>query len=314
VTGLHITADGTVFMNVQHPDDTNPEPFNMGTVGVIMGYVAGDDFEGLPVPAEGEVADHVLVAAGEYQVLARVGETLPGDANGTVFGAIVAHDGTVLNVCNDPDGNMFRPTEAGKGILYTNIECGVGGVSQLWIERDADGNWSATKGQMLDFVPVNGTGNNCGASVTPWNTGLSGEEYPADNEEDWQYWVEEQGAGFAALTGSPANPFDQGYNVELVPTEDGTQINKRYAMGRFSQEVAVVMPDQRTVYFGNDGTDRVMFKFVADTAGDLSAGTLYAAKVSQDGDTLNLQWIMLGQGNDTDIHAAIRELDAQFAS
>ena len=312
VTGLHIAADGTLFMNVQHPDDTNPEPYNMGTVGVFKGYVAGDDFEGLPVPAEGEVADQVMVAAGEYQILGRVGDPFPG--SDTAFGSIIAHDGTVLNVCNDPDGNMFLPSEAGKGWLYSNLECGVGGVSKLWIERDADGNWSATQGEMVDFVPVNGTGNNCGASVTPWNTGLTSEEYPPDNEEDWQYWVEEQGAGLEALTGNPANPFDLGYNVELTPTDNGTQVTKHYAMGRFSKEVGVVMPDNRTVYFGDDGTDRVLFKFVADNAGDLSAGTLYAAKVTQDGDTLNLEWIELGQGNDAAIYDAIRELDSQFAS
>ena len=314
VTGLHITADGTVFMNVQHPDDTNPAPFNMATIGVIKGYVAGDDFEGLPVPAEGEVADHVIVAAGEYQVLGRVGDAFPGAASDApVLGAIVAHDKTILDVCDNPDGNMFVPTADGKAILYSNLECGVGGVAKMWLERSASGDWSAVKGEMVDFIPVNGTGNNCGASVTPWGTALTSEEYPADNEEDWQYWLEEQAAGLKALTGKAANPFDQGYAVELIHSESGTQIIKHYAMGRFSQEVGVVMPDSKTVYFGDDGTDRVMFKFVADTAGDLSAGTLYAAKVTQDGTTLNLEWLELGHGKDADILAGIRALDSQFA-
>ncbi len=161
---------------------------------------------------------------------------------------------------------------------------------------------------MIDFIPVNGTGNNCGASVTPWGTALTSEEYPADNEEDWQYWVDEQAAGLTALTGKVANPFDQGYSVELIHSDKGTQVIKHYAMGRFSQEVGVVMPDNKTVYFGDDGTDRVMFKFVADTAGDLSAGTLYAAKVKQDGTTLNFEWLELGHGKDADILAGIRAL------
>src|SRR6185369_11793176 len=137
--------------------------------------------------------------------------------------------------------------------------------------------WTVTSGQMVDFLPVNGTESNCGASVTSWGTAMTSEEYPPDNDEDWQYWLEEQAAGLTAFTGKTANPFDIGYNVELIPGADGTQVVKHYAMGRFSKEVGVVMPDNKTVYFGDDGTDRVMFKFVADTAKDLSAGTLYAA-------------------------------------
>ncbi len=315
VTGLHITSDGMLFMNVQHPDETNQAPFTMGTIGVIKGYVAGDSFEPLAVPTTEADMTTVKVAAGEYQVLGRVGDAFPGAAaDAPVLGAIVAHDKTVLNVCNDPDGNMFVPAGDGKAILYTNSECGVGGVSKLWLERGTNGDWAAVKGEMVDFIPVNGTGNNCGASVTPWGTAMTAEEYPADNEEDWQYWLEEQAAGLKALTGKPANPFDQGYSVELIDSDSGTQVVKHYAMGRFSQEVGVVMPDNKTVYFGDDGTDRVMFKFVADTAGDLSAGTLYAAKVKQDGTTLNLEWLELGHGKDADILTGIRALDSQFAS
>ena len=59
--------------------------------------------------------------------------------------------------------------------------------------------------------------------------------------------------------------------MELIPDEDGdslgTIVEKRYAMGRFSHENSVVMPDLKTVYFGDDGTDVVFFKFVADEPG-----------------------------------------------
>jgi secreted PhoX family phosphatase len=101
--------------------------------------------------------------------------------------------------------------------------------------------------------------------------------------------------------------------VELTPAEIGTSVAKHYVMGHSSKEQAVIMPDNKTVYMGDDGTDRILFKFVADAEGDLSAGTLYAAKINQDGDTLNLDWIELGKGNDSDVAAAIRALDAQFA-
>lgn len=312
VTGLHIAADGTLFMNVQHPEDTNQEPYTAGIIGVVKGFKAGEDFEGLSVPATDEEKTTVRVAAGEYQVLARSGDTIPG--TDMIFGTNIAHDGTVLDVCNDPDGNMFLPMSDTEAILYTNFECAVGGASQLNLTIDAEGVFTVASGTMLDFIPVNGTTSNCGASVTPWNTGLSAEEYPADNEEDWQYWLEEQGPGLEALLGKKPNPFDQGYSVELIPAAEGTKIEKRYAMGRFSQEVAIVMPDQKTVYFGDDGTDRIFFKFIADTAGDLSAGTLYAAKTAMDGETaMTIEWIMLGQGADAEIAAAIRALDAEFA-
>ena len=81
-------------------------------------------------------------------------------------------------------------------------------------------------------------------------------------------------------------------------------------MGRFSHENGVVMGDRKTVYHGDDGTDVVFFKFVADEAGDLSAGTLYAAKVTQTEDgSFGLEWIELGKGNDDEIAEAIATLE-----
>ena len=53
-----------------------------------------------------------------------------------------------------------------------------------------------------------------------------------------------------------------------------------------------------TVYSGDDGTDVILSKFVADEPGDLSAGTIYAAKVTQKpDDSFDLQWIELARGN-----------------
>ena len=80
-------------------------------------------------------------------------------------------------------------------------------------------------------------------------------------------------------------------------------------MGRLSHEVALVMPDSKTVYFGDDGSATVFFKFIADEAGDLSAGTLYAAKVTQQDDaSLALEWIELGSGNDDEIAEALSDM------
>ena len=314
VTGVHIAPDGTLFLNVQHPDDTNTPPFDRGTIGVISGYTAGDPFAPISVPTSNREKSTLRIAAGEYQILGRAGDPIPGSANDAIFGNLISHEGLHLKTCNKPDGNMFLPTSDHSGILYTNFECSVGGISQLHLERDASGSWTASEGQLLDFAPLNGTANNCAASVTPWGTGLSAEEYPGDNPDNWLNWINSQRDTLSIWLEKAANPFDLGYMLELTPTEDGngTQIVKHYAMGRFSHEIGVVMPDNKTVYSGDDGSSRVLYKFVADTNGDLSAGTLYAARITQDGDTLNIEWSELGHGKDADIYAAILSHDAEY--
>ena len=313
VTGLHISAAGTLFMNIQHPDGTNLYPFNRGTVGVVTGFNANtDDFTELAVP-QGDAQKQAQVAAGEYSLIGRVGEQIPGTFDGSSFGEITAvQTGEHLFFCNDPDGNMFLPTsEAGtEGYLYTNFECRPGGVSKVYLRQADDGTWNVLEGERVDFESVNGTMTNCFASVTPWNTGLSGEEYPAERSEDWS----DNAVTMREYLGRSANPFDYGYVIELVPGEGvGSEVVKHYAMGRISVENALVMPDGKTVYYGNDGTDRVLHKFVADEPGNLDAGTLYAAKAAQQADgSFALSWLELGHSTSEEVYAAIRELDGQL--
>jgi len=304
VTGLHITANGTVFMNIQHPSPRNLYPFNAGTVGVITGFNAADDFEALPLP-EGDNRLVAHVAAGTYQILARVGDPIPNAALGHSFGQIIRPDGSTMFLCNDPDGNMFLPSgsNATEGHLFTNYECQPGGVSRLYIRQNADGTWNVLDGEMVDFSGINGTWNNCFASVTPWNTGLTSEEYEPFAGDPAAYDAMTDYLGYAA------NPYDYGWIVELVPSGASSRVERRYALGRKSNENAWVAGDQRTVYFGDDGSNVVFFKFVAEEAGDLSAGTLYAAAVTQNGENLQLEWIELGYGTDDEIEAAVRELD-----
>lgn len=67
-----------------------------------------------------------------------------------------------------------------------------------------------------------------------------------------------------------------GFNIEITNATnyDTAAPLKHYAMGRFSHENVAIMPDRKTVYQSDDGDATVFFKFVATTAGDLSAGTL----------------------------------------
>jgi hypothetical protein len=61
-----------------------------------------------------------------------------------------------------------------------------------------------------------------------------------------------------------------------VPTGE-----KILPLGRIAFEMGLVMPDNRTVYMADDGTNVGFFKFVADTPGNLMSGSLYAAKANQ---------------------------------
>lgn len=315
VTGARISPAGDLFFNVQHPEPTNVYPFNRGTVGVVRGFNAHtDDFEPIAVP-EGDAQLTVVVPDGmTYEVLARVGDPFPG-GSGHAMGQINRADGSFQFFCNDPDGNMFLPINesATEAYLYSNVECRPGGVAKMYISKTADG-WVVREGELVDFADVNGTWNNCNASASPWNTGLTGEEYPAERVEDWQ--TGSAGGAMEDYLGRPANPYDYGYIIELIPSDGvGTQVVKHYAMGRFSMEQTLIMPDAKTAYYGDDGSARILFKYVADEAGVLDAGTLYAGKITQqDGGVLAIEWLMLGAGNNEEIYQWIREFDMYFAA
>ena len=309
-TGVRILGDGTLFFNVQHPSGSNVYPYNRGIVGVVNGFKATDDFTALDVPA-GADQQKVMTAAGAYQILARAGEPIPGAVNGARYGEMKTVAGDFMDVCNNPDANMFLPAseDGTEGNLYTNFECAPGGVARTYI-RNNGASWDVIEGENVDFAAVNGTWTNCGGSITPWNTALTAEEYePIATVDGWK----ENVADMTEYLGAQANPYDYGYLVEVMPDASGESLHsvveKRYTMGRFSHENGIVMPDLKTVYFGDDGTNTVLFKFVADAAGDLSGGTLYAAKATQNEDqSFGLEWIELGKGNDADIAEAIATL------
>ena len=80
-------------------------------------------------------------------------------------------------------------------------------------------------------------------------------------------------------------------------------------MGRVAVELASVMPDQKTVYISDDGTNVGLFMYVADQAGDLSSGDLYAAKWTQTSDegagAADISWVSLGHSDDITVQKAI---------
>lgn len=314
VTGLYIGKDGSLFVNSQHPSAENIFPYNASHVGVVNGFNANtDDFEDIPVP-EGDAQRMMGVAAGEYQVLIRAGDPIPNSSQGHIAAAAYDVNGEFMGVGNNFDGNMWLPyNEAGtEGWLYSNNEITPGGVSKLNIRKLDDGTWEVLDGEMVDFSGVRGTWINCGTSVTPWNTGLTAEEYePFAGDLNTV-------SAMSVYLGEQANPYDYGWIAEIEPRTSTTdRVTKHYAMGRKSNENGWVTPDNRTVYFGDDGTDVMLFKFIAEAEGDLSYGTLYAGKVTQTGGpgadhVFEIEWIELGTAGNDEIEAAIRELDGQL--
>lgn len=308
ITGIIVTPTDDVMFNVQHPTAMSKFPFNRGTVGIVNGFKSNDKFSEVGVPKGDDIFD-TKVAKGSYQILARVGEPIPNDIYGQRFGQVNRVDGTLMEMCNHPDGNMFLPitSKGDEAYLYTNFECRPGNVGKIYMKRNGE-KWDVLDGENVNFDKVKGTWNNCNASVTPWNTGLSSEEYePVSAKAGWQKNVE----SMTEYLGKQANPYDYGYPVELIPDPKGeassTLVVKHYAMGRLSYELSVVMDDKKTVYSGDDGSNVILAKYVADKAGDLSAGTLYAGKVTQKADaSFDISWIELGRSNNGDVYQAIK--------
>lgn len=182
-------------------------------------------------------------------------------------------------------------------------------IAVLTLDQDtATGKLSLVKYHNVDTSSVNGLWITCGASLSPWGTHLSSEEYEPNAylaATDPQFKAYSKN-----LYGSEtaANPYNYGHLPEVTVNVDGTaSIKKHYCMGRISHELVQVMPDNRTVIMGDDATNSGYFAFIADTAKDLSAGSLYVAKVGA-GFSLDpaasaapLTWIKLGSASSAEI-------------
>lgn len=331
VTGIYKTDNGDLFFNVQHPSDSLPAPENNAAVGVWTGVDFNNlpsDFSEVGVPSSGSAFEQtVRVSEGTFQVLGRAGDTYAG-ALPFGLGAVVTADGTSsIKLSQDPDFNAYIPSsvDGNSGYLFSAWEDRPGAMSRLEINKLADGSWQVSDAMNVDFSDVKGTMINCFGTVSPWGTPLTSEEnYEAENTANWNNPAYSGGYPNYAdvqniqtyLGGEFPNPYDYGYIVEITnPTSADPEPVKQFTLGRMAHENAVIMPDQRTVYLTDDGTDKGFYKFVARNAGDLSSGTLYAAKVLQDPGTdsattgFDIAWLELGSGSNTEIEAWIDEYD-----
>lgn len=313
ITGMYEQGPD-LFFNTQHPLKDLTNEHARASVGVISN-VKWDAGEQAAPMTDAEKAT-VMSTLGDFQILMQEGDA------GKV-GVITSVAGEELLVSNDPDFNAYLPTSETEGFLFTNWENRPGGMSRAKLTRAADGTWTTDLDQtkMLDFSAVKGTWVNCFGTMSPWNTPLTSEELYFDNTADWnnpeyKYHADNQMLATYLGEGYP-NPYDYGYIVEITDPAGAATPVKQFALGRYSHENAVVMPDQKTVYGSDDGTGVVFYKFVADKAGDLSAGTLYAAKITQLADAgasaaeaeLQISWIELAHGSNDEIAGWIRDYD-----
>lgn len=183
-------------------------------------------------------------------------------------------------------------------------------IAVLTLDQDqSTGKLTLVKYHNVDTSSVEGLWITCGASLSPWGTHLSSEEYEPNA---FTAATDAQFRAFSKnLYGSEttANPYNYGHMPEVTVNPDGTaSIKKHYCMGRISHELVQVMPDQRTVLMGDDATNSGYFVFVADKEKDLSSGTLYVAKVGA-GFSIDpaaataapLTWIKLGSATSAEI-------------
>ena len=186
-------------------------------------------------------------------------------------------------------------------------------IAVLTLDQDqTTGKLSLVKYHNVDTSSAQGLWITCGASLSPWNTHLSSEEYEPDafDTKDKRFKTFSKN-----LFGdeSIANPYHYGHLPEVTVNPDGTgSITKHFCLGRISHELVEVMPDKRTVLMGDDFVNGGLFMFIADKATQLSAGTLYVAKWTQTSGvgpgSATLSWIKLGHASSGEIEALANKL------
>lgn len=188
-------------------------------------------------------------------------------------------------------------------------------IAILTLDQDQNtGKLEFKKYFNVDTAPAHGLWITCGASLSPWNTHLSSEEYEPDA------FGQGLGQSLDTVVGysqkfygdrTTAKAYNYGHLPEVIVHPDGSgEIIKHFCLGRTSHELVQVMPDQRTVLMGDDYTNGGLFMFIADREKDLSAGTLYVGhytSVLSERTTGSLEWIELGHATSQEIEDLVNQ-------
>jgi len=269
-----------------------------------------------------------------YHVLARGGQKI-GDAT---WGLLVDENGKPVlsedgseHISVDTDFSSLLPV-GDKLFSVSHFESRPGAMYLSELKQDAEtGQLTAISTRPIDFSSVGGLWVPCAGSVTPWGTHLGSEEYEPDAREVYEAEaladIDDYFYPMARYFGlnpstmsldefrSVFNPYAYGFPTEITVAEDGSDsVAKHYAMGRLAIELAYVMPDSKTAYITDDGTNVGLYMFVADEAGKLDAGTLYAAKLTQTSDegagAFDLGWVDLAHATSDEVRALIDDKPA----
>lgn len=285
------------------------------------------------------LAYHPLYRSGDRIGKAQAGLILDGHGK-PVARSAVNTDGDVAQgpfISFTPDANSLLGTQKGKSTahLMTHFEYNTeapnvdaskpavqlygqlpAAINQAKVVQDKKtGNLKVLDLTNVDASASGGIWTPCAASQTPWGTHLGGEEYEPNAKEFEALPLQAMNLYSGTLDKNAqsggSNSYAYGYKFEVSTNDKGeSHFVKRYAMGRLANELGDVMPDKRTVYMGDDGRDTVMFMFVADKAGQLTAGSLYAAIWMQvsaaNGGRAGLRWIPLGHASEDEVRQLIQ--------
>ncbi len=284
-----------------------------------------------------------------YKVLAKMGDRI-GQG---ILGRMTDQDGKPIlkadgsqDISDGPDGNSLIST-GGKTFLITHMEERPGELYNTELTV-ANGALKAVNTHPVDLKAMGGTIINCASSRTAYGSHLGGEEdYSlntryADKNSPFYTDCALDGSGNGAkgkknyfcsyvdgmakylhdtkidkyngYNGEFFTPYNYGYIVEVQPQADGTTKSaKHYVTGKYTPELAKMMPDDKTVYMSDDGTFKGLWKFVSDKRIDSFVpdweGTLYAAKLTQtsdqNGGAFTMNWIALGHAKDSEVKGMV---------
>lgn len=267
-----------------------------------------------------------------WHTIARTGQKLP-----SLDGKTTEVFGMVKNAAGEPlkhkDGSEFvcRTSKDGSGpdhttlhevdgslFAITQFECAPGTMYISKLEKTEDGGLKAVATSHISQADYHGGWVHCAGIKTPWGSHLGSEEYEpnakqvsSDNLIDDEDSYYNNTALFFSDGQANNNPYYYGWTpeVKIKGASGDTEYVKHYSMGRFAHELAYVMPDQKTVYLSDDGTNGALFMFIADNKADLANGTLYAAKLNQksteNGGEFDVSWINLGYTTDAELKTFI---------
>ena len=264
VTGPFVFDTGEMLYSLQSPSDDNPEPYNLGGVGVFEGFEftfngKNDEFDELEPPREDERQGKVLSAAGDYELLAQFGDEINGGTEN--WGVPQTPDGENITVGDTMDMNFFVSTnEAGtEGYLFTNNETVPGAIVRTPISRTEDG-WEADLANADEienhdsFRELGGTKINCYGDLSPWETPLSSEEeydHPRVNGTATVSDIVEQGSGVGLRGGCE---FWNRPNIDSLPDhleelfgEDSWSLmglSSTWSMDRLAEYLGADVPDR----------------------------------------------------------------------